>query len=215
MEGSKSSEISCPYCEAPMEFDRGVYKCAECGYEAVKPTHEVNLKLACERAGIPRRYLDVDAEGAPELEREGKGLYIQGGNGTLKTTLAMAIAKKCVADGWKVRVTSGLSILAKLRGADRADADLLAEELAAPDLLVLDDLGKENPTEWVVSTLFQIVNERYNSMRTTVVTSNYTKQQLAERYTVDGDSSTAESIVSRLFDMTSKLECDGGDRRLA
>jgi hypothetical protein len=40
------------------------------------------------------------------------------------------------------------------------------------DILVLDDLGAEKQTEWVLEQLFSIVNERWQDRRSIVVTTN-------------------------------------------
>lgn len=47
-------------------------------------------------------------------------------------------------------------------------------------LLVLDDLGAEKPTEFVITTLYLIINRRYENMLTTVITSNYDYNDLAD-----------------------------------
>ena len=49
------------------------------------------------------------------------------------------------------------------------------------DLLVIDDLGKEKPTECVLEKLFLIVNNRYNNYLPIVITTNYNRNQLRER----------------------------------
>src|SRR5918994_1013093 len=44
--------------------------------------------------------------------------------------------------------------------------------LCSVDLLVLDDLGAEKQTEWVLEQLYSIVNERWQDRSTIVVTTN-------------------------------------------
>ena len=44
--------------------------------------------------------------------------------------------------------------------------------LCTVDTLVLDDLGAEKQTEWVLEQLFSIVNERWQDRRSIVVTTN-------------------------------------------
>ena len=41
------------------------------------------------------------------------------------------------------------------------------------ELLVLDDLGRERPTDWVEETMTLIVNTRYTESRPTIFTTNY------------------------------------------
>jgi DNA replication protein DnaC len=49
------------------------------------------------------------------------------------------------------------------------------------DLLVLDDLGLEKPTDWVLSILYLIINRRYESLKPTVITSNVGLKDIAEK----------------------------------
>jgi hypothetical protein len=44
--------------------------------------------------------------------------------------------------------------------------------LCTVDVLVLDDLGAEKQTEWVLEQLYSIVNERWQDRRSIVVTTN-------------------------------------------
>jgi DNA replication protein DnaC len=39
-------------------------------------------------------------------------------------------------------------------------------------VLVLDDLGAEKSSEWTLSMLYHVINERYNQGRTTIITTN-------------------------------------------
>ena len=48
----------------------------------------------------------------------------------------------------------------------------LFQRLCTVDLLVLDDLGAEKQTEWVLEQLYSIVNERWQDRRSIVVTTN-------------------------------------------
>ena len=45
--------------------------------------------------------------------------------------------------------------------------------LCTVDLLVLDDLGAEKQTEWVLEQLYSIVNERWQDQRSIVVTTQH------------------------------------------
>jgi DNA replication protein DnaC len=45
-------------------------------------------------------------------------------------------------------------------------------------LLVLDDLGTQSSTPWAQEKLFQILNHRYNTRLPTVITSNYSPEEI-------------------------------------
>ncbi len=46
-------------------------------------------------------------------------------------------------------------------------------------LLILDDLGTKNVTDWVLEMLYLILNHRYEYLKKTIITSNLDLEQLA------------------------------------
>jgi hypothetical protein len=80
------------------------------------------------------------------------------------------------------------------------------------ELLVLDDLGAERPTDWVEETMNLIVNTRYNERRLTLFTSNYSDVPDAS----DPNSLLARigfRMRSRLHEMCAVVEIDAADFR--
>ena len=65
---------------------------------------------------------------------------------------------------------------------------------------MIDDLGKERATEWSVTILYRIINDRYEAMLPTIITTNYNSDVLTEKLTVKGDRETADAIVSRFIE---------------
>ena len=82
------------------------------------------------------------------------------------------------------------------------------------DLLIIDDLGKEKTTEWVLEKLFLIVNNRYNNYLPIVITTNYNRNQLRERLCVNRNYSVVDSIISRLYVMCGGIELIDKDYRM-
>jgi DNA replication protein DnaC len=80
------------------------------------------------------------------------------------------------------------------------------DRLAEADLLHIDDLGAEHRTEWVLEQLYTIINSRYQDERSTIVTSNFNRDELAEQL--------GERIVSRLEASCELLPFHGPDKRL-
>ena len=48
--------------------------------------------------------------------------------------------------------------------------------------LVLDDLGAQNITEWSNSVIYEIINNRYESELTTIITTNLSKQSILSKF---------------------------------
>lgn len=126
------------------------------------------------------------------------GLMLVGDKGVGKTHLSAAIVNKLAATSYSVLYFTAAAMLSKVK--EKFDSEVM-ELLKGVSLLVIDDLGKQQPTEWSVSTLFEIVNARYESCLPTVITSNYGAEELAARLTPKDDPITAEALVDRLREM--------------
>ena len=157
---------------------------------------------ALSRAGIPRRYWAAEAD-RPEFAEYiasfagngGAGLYIHGGVGAGKTHAASAMLER-------VKATF-----------DEGGTEAAVARYAKCDVLVLDDLGKEDATEWSVGTVFSVLDARYEDMRPTIVTSNYAPGALADRLARRGERVTAEAIASRISQTCRTVYLGGRDRR--
>lgn len=182
---------------------------------------EADLKAEAERrekayraAGIKPRF--ISAETAYDLPECG-GLYVVGPVGVGKTHLASALAKKAVDAGTRrVRLVTGVDLLSHIRSSFNRESpeteDEIAERYGLCGLLVIDDLGKEQPTEFARQVLYRIVNMRYEETLPLVVTTQYERDALIRRL---GNDETAIAIVSRLAEMCQRLRLDGSDRRLS
>ncbi len=117
------------------------------------------------------------------LEKE--GMLLWGDCGTGKTHLAIAILKELVQQKGARCLFRGYSALLKQLQATYnrqvvADEDTgvvlteysILRDVTDVEVLVLDDLGAEKSSEWTLSMLYHVINERYNQGRTTIITTN-------------------------------------------
>ena len=92
--------------------------------------------------------------------------------------------------------------------------EMLQDALDPGDrVLVIDDLGKENANAWALTTLFQIINSRYEDGKPTIYTSQYDLQSLQRRMSRQRESESAEAIVSRICETSVIVQLGGKDRR--
>ena len=181
---------------------------------------------------IPAKYRGVSFERPPVTEIEpmvvrvvrafteeldanldaGKGLWLMGDTGTGKTTLAMLVSKAALAAGRTVAIYSLPKLLARIRrtyDAEPGQASYLAlfEQLTSVDLLHIDDLGAEKRSDWVLEQLYALVNERYETQRSILVTTNLDEAALEEQI--------GPRTVSRLVEICGDpLPLFGEDKRI-
>ena len=127
------------------------------------PHKQRNLKLAHDRAQT-------------FAENPSGWLILRGGYGCGKTHLAAAIANRRIDLGQASLFINTPDLLDHLRGTYSPNSDTSYDELfdkvrSAP-LLVLDDLGTQNNTEWAQEKLYQIFNHRHAAQLPTVITTN-------------------------------------------
>jgi DNA replication protein DnaC len=139
---------------------------------------------------------------------EGRGLWFMGPVGTGKTTLAILVMQAALDAGRSAARYSLPGLLSEIRTTfDTGSHIKLLDELKAVDLLIIDDIGAEQTTPWVLEELYSIVNSRYEDRKSMVVTTNILDPEaLMEQIT--------ERTVSRLAEMCDELRVDGQDRRM-
>jgi DNA replication protein DnaC len=143
---------------------------------------------------------------------QGQGLWLFGDTGTGKTTLAMLVSKAALEAGRTVAIYSLPKLLARIRrtydSEPGGDSYLsFFERLTSVDLLHIDDLGAEKRSDWVLEQLYALINERYESRRSMIITTNLEHEALEEQI--------GPRTVSRLSEICEEVDVFGEDQRYA
>lgn len=140
-----------------------------------------------------------------------ENLVLMGDVGVGKTFLLSAIAAEVLAARRTVAYFTLLEFVDLIR---RQKFERIEEEEVAPglqrlleaDLLLLDDLGAERVSEFVIQELFAVLNHRLNRALPVVISTNLSPKDLREVYT--------KRVASRILGNAEVLRLRGDDVRL-
>ena len=224
--------MPCPICDdtgwKTIELD-GVPRVTRCDC-----WHQRSFESLLKSARIPRRYThcefsNFDRHTDSQIEAfrravrivedfpaNAKGLLLYGDNGVGKTHLAVAILRETIrrkaARGVFYETPELLKLIRNTYNNQVETTELqVLEPVLHADLLVLDDLGRENKSPWVEEMLGLVINTRYNERRLTICTSN-----LADIENTEPTSFAFQlglRIRSRLKEMCEWVRVDGVDTR--
>lgn len=118
-----------------------------------------------------------------QAQQQGRCILLLGKPGTGKTHLAVGIAHELLAMGRTAVYTrvSGICQAVKETYASRERTEKqVYQEFAAPDLLVIDEVGRQHGSEAERMMLFEVVNRRYEGRKPMVIVSNMDPRAFAE-----------------------------------
>lgn len=161
----------------------------------------------------------------------GMGVYLHGLSGRGKTWAGVAILNFLADQGRTIGARLAPDLVGDLYEAmrqvnaksDERQAGWLTPERVIDgacdvDALLLDDVGKEPLTRFVVGHFFRLFDQRsrtHTPNRLTFFTSNHSLDELAAIYERNPETAQfAEPICSRIVGMAIQIELTGRDRRL-
>ena len=160
----------------------------------------------------PRKKAEIIKENclryATTFTKNSKSLLFMGNTGLGKTHLSLAIANIVINRGYSVIYGTAQNILRDLQNENFGRTDNLKyfeNEILSTDLLILDDLGTEFKNQFTVSCLYNIINSRLCAKLPTIISTNYTFEELEEKYD--------QRITSRITGQYSTLILVGNDIR--
>ena len=120
-----------------------------------------------------------------------KNFLLVGGTGLGKTHLSTAVAKTVIERGFDVLYVSAIDMFADFEQKQFGSGEDNTRRYFDCDLLIIDDLGTELTNQFTVSCLYNVINSRINTARSTFINTNLSKKEIETKY--------AERITSRLF----------------
>jgi DNA replication protein DnaC len=146
--------------------------------------------------------------------KDGKGLLLMGACGVGKTHLAVAALLEIIHGGKPGRVlfSNFQDLIQEIQASFDDQNPATKSEILRPvleaDLLVLDELGSQKPTQFVQDILYYVINTRYNEQRTTIFTTNY-GDRVAEAKEETLEQRIGTRLRSRLAEMAERIEFIG------
>jgi DNA replication protein DnaC len=206
----------CPACNEAAAAEKAAAEKREKAAE-----REMKVRRLLGNAGIPPRFEDrtFESYAAGSLGQRvalascrayaanwqtkletGGSLVLTGGPGTGKTHLACAIASTVIrehlAGVWFGTVTQLLRHVKDTyrKDSDRSEQDAI-NDLIVPDLLIVDEVGVQTGSDHEKMLMFEVLNERYQQLRPTILISNlsgadlegYIGQRVMDRFRECGD----------------------------
>lgn len=202
----------CPECTKAMMEEEGRLS----GIRQQQEMHEHRLGLVVKNSGIPGRFLSksfenfqpVNARAKSHLakiqeyaelvsgkQHEGRCLILLGKVGNGKTHLGCALLQHVIrATGETCHYWTFSELVRSVKGTfdreSRETEESLYRDFARPRLVVLDEVGQQNFTEFEQAVAYEAINARYMEELPTVLITNLTSTDLP--------SSVGERAVDRL-----------------
>lgn len=128
---------------------------------------------------------------AEDFTVQSNSFFFSGGTGLGKTHLAFAVLNRLTQRGFSVYYNSAPNVIKELEKEHFGrSTDNTEDEMNKCDLIIIDDLGAEFSTPFARATVNEIVNNAIISGKPMIIISNFSVNELEERY--------GQRLVSRL-----------------
>lgn len=154
-----------------------------------------NHKLNDERY-TPRKNIEdileyITGEYLPNFKNSNTNLLFYGNSGTGKTFLSWCIAKELLDKGFLVVYKTSDDLLRALKDIKFNNDTDLENLLINCDLLIIDDLGSEQITDFSSTELFTLINKKILKNKKMLISTNLILPLISKRY--------SERISSRII----------------
>ena len=155
------------------------------------PNHKLNDERYTPRKNIEDILEYITGEYLPNFKNSNTNLLFYGNSGTGKTFLSWCIAKELLDKGFIVVYKTSDDLLRALKDIKFNNDTDLENLLINCDLLIIDDLGSEQITDFSSTELFTLINKKILKNKKMLISTNLSLPLISKRY--------SERISSRII----------------
>ena len=141
--------------------------------------------------------------------KDPEGLVLYGKRGTGKSFHASCIANAVIERGFSCLVTDIKQVVNLMESSFEKRSGNL-ERILAPDLLILEDLGAQRSTEYVMEHVYDVIDGRYKAGKPMVITTNFDFRERILNATADDPWGR---VFDRIVEVGFPVKYDGNSRR--
>ena len=152
-----------------------------------------------------KRYVELFSD------EKSQNMLFFGQTGLGKTHLSSAIAKSLIDRGFDVLYETAQNLFGDFederfnRAYNTGVEERKTDRYFSCDLLIIDDLGAELSNQFTASCLYNIINTRYNTGKSCIISTNLSHNEIEKRY--------SPRVLSRLLGQYQNLQFTGRDVR--
>lgn len=142
-----------------------------------------------------------------EVRAEKMGLLLYGNTGVGKTFYAACIANALIDKGVAVKMASFAKIVNTMYGMSEGRQDYMTKLVNYP-LLIIDDLGAERNSDYMMEQVYSLVDARYQTEKPFIITTNIPIEEIK-----DPSDLKYKRIYDRILERCFPVKIEGKSRR--
>ncbi len=159
-----------------------------------------------QRKNMEKIYEFVRGSYLPNFDTDNTNLLFYGESGNGKTFLSWCIAKELLDKGYLVIYKTSNDLIRDLREIAFNNNYILEDLLINCDLLIIDDLGAEQVTDFSTNELFNLINKKLLNNKKMIISTNLNLPDIEKSYTT--------RVYSRLVGNFTFFKFYGNDVRI-
>lgn len=140
--------------------------------------------------------------------RENIGMMLYGDTGRGKTFYSESIASELADKGYLVVYTRIPKLVTAMNADNGRERHYITRMIERADLLIIDDLGVERETDYMLEQVDGIINTRYKAKKPLLITTNLSPYVL-----INSEDINHRRPYERIMEMCKPVEIVGSNRR--